>query len=71
MNRWVVLAAVGGSYAAVRSAALDAPAEPAVIAAGLHKEALRGWEYRPVGSIKSKTPLAELGLLGVSGESIT
>ena len=70
MNRWVVLAAIGGSYAAVRSAALDA-AEPAIIAAGLRKEALRDWEYRPVGSIKSKTPLAELGLLGVSGEGIT
>jgi hypothetical protein len=70
MNRWIVLAAIGGSYAAVRSAALDA-AEPAIIAAGLRKEALRGWEYRPIGSIKSKTPLAELGLLGVSGEGIT
>ena len=67
MNRWIVLAALGGSFAAVRSAALDAAA-PAVMAAGLRTEALRNWEYRPIGSIKAKTPLSELGLLGASEE---
>ena len=69
MNKWVVLGGLGGSYAAVRSAALDAAA-PEVMRAGLHKEALRLWEYRPVGEIPVRSPFSELGLQGAYDQGL-
>eukprot|EP00966_Prymnesium_polylepis_P206471 4783935-Prymnesium_polylepis.1 len=38
--------------------------------AGLHKEALRRWEYRPVGEIPVRSPFSELGLQGAYEEGM-
>ena len=69
MNRWIVLASLGASFATVRNAALDA-AEPALLQAGLSREALRRWRYRPVGTLSSGELFSRLGMLGAE-EGIT
>ena len=69
-NRWLMLAALGGSPAAVREAALDAAAIE-LLGAGIPRELMADWLPQPVGAIAAGTSLAEIGLGDTRDEGIT
>lgn len=69
-NRWLMLAVLGGSPAAVREAALDA-AEIELLSAGISRDQMAEWQPQPIGEIGAGTPLAEIGLGETRDEGVT